>query len=164
LRLLGILSLLIVYLLLRLWRTILVRSEQSVQMQIGEKAAARDQSTETEFLCDRQRLRKLDVETLSCEIRAGVRRHGVNNGANRPSAAIDSDPPIALDKFIQQSGLSAVTVWRYRRAGWLNTLNICGRHYLTRSEIARFNARAAAGEFAKAPTKPKRRRHCKAFG
>jgi hypothetical protein len=88
----------------------------------------------------------------------------MNNGANRPSGAIDSDPPIALDKFIEQSGLSVVTVWRYRRAGWLNTLNICGRHYLTRSEIARFNARAAAGEFAKAPTKPKRRRRCKAFG
>jgi hypothetical protein len=95
-------------------------------------------------------------------MRAGLPRHG--NDANRPSGAIDSDPPIALDKFIEQSGLSVVTVWRYRRAGWLNTLNSCGRHYLTRSEIARFNARAAAGEFAKAPTKPKRRRHCKAFG
>src|SRR6266478_4680153 len=71
---------------------------------------------------------------------------------------IDSEPPIALDKFIEQSGLSAVTLWRYRRAGWLNTLNICGRHYLTRAEIARFNGRAAAGEFAKLPTQPKRRR------
>jgi hypothetical protein len=87
----------------------------------------------------------------------------MNNGANRPVVATDSDPPIALDKFIEQSGLSVVTVWRYRRAGWLNTLNICGRHYLTRSEIARFNARAAAGEFAKEPTKPKRRCRCKAF-
>ena len=74
---------------------------------------------------------------------------------NKP--ATDSEPPIALDKFIQESGLSAVTVWRYRRAGWLSTLNICGRHYLTRAEIARFNARAAAGEFAKEPAKPKRR-------
>jgi hypothetical protein len=78
----------------------------------------------------------------------------MNNHA-RPS--IDSEPPLALDKFIEQSGLSAVTVWRYRRAGWLNTLNICGRHYLTRSEIARFNARAAAGEFAKQPTRPRAR-------
>ena len=62
---------------------------------------------------------------------------------------VDSDPPIALDKFIRESGLSAVTLWRYRRAGWLTTLNIAGRHYVTRSEIARFNRRAAAGEFAK---------------
>ena len=86
----------------------------------------------------------------------------MNNDANKPSVAIDSEPPIALDKFIEQSGFSSVTVWRYRRAGWLNTLNICGRHYLTRSEIARFNARAAAGEFAKEPTKPNRGRR-KAF-
>src|SRR5215469_16068149 len=80
---------------------------------------------------------------------------GMNERPNTP--AIDSEPPIALDKFIEQSGLSAVTVWRYRRAGWLNTLNICGRHYLTRAEIARFNARAAAGEFAREPGRPKRR-------
>jgi hypothetical protein len=79
----------------------------------------------------------------------------MNNHANIPS--IDSEPPLALDKFIEQSGLSAVTVWRYRRAGWLNTLNICGRHYLTRAEIARFNTRAAAGEFAREPARPKRR-------
>jgi hypothetical protein len=79
----------------------------------------------------------------------------MDDHANAP--VIDSEPPIALDKFIEQSGLSAVTVWRYRRAGWLNTLNICGRHYLTRAEIARFNQRAAAGEFAKTPARPKRR-------
>ena len=133
-------------------------------MQINEQDAARNHSAETECLRDRQQSRELDAETLSCRISAGVPRHGMNNDASKPSVATDSDPPIALDKFIEQSGLSVVTVWRYRRAGWLNTLNICGRHYLTRSEIARFNARAAAGEFAKAPTKPKRRRHCKAFG
>jgi hypothetical protein len=69
----------------------------------------------------------------------------------------DCDPPMALDKFIEESGLSPVTVWRYRRAGWLQTLNICGRHYLTRSEIGRFNARAASGEFAKIPAKPRRK-------
>jgi len=80
----------------------------------------------------------------------------MNDDANTDSPAIDSEPPIALDKFIEQSGLSAVTVWRYRRSGWLNTLNICGRHYVTRAEIARFNARAASGEFAKRPAQPGR--------
>jgi len=79
----------------------------------------------------------------------------MNEHVRTPS--IDTEPPLALDKFIEQSGLSAVTVWRYRRAGWLNTLNICGRHYLTRSEIARFNARAVAGEFSKQLARPKRR-------
>jgi hypothetical protein len=76
--------------------------------------------------------------------------------ASKILPVVDSEPPIALDKFIEHSGLSAVTVWRYRRAGWLNTLNICGRHYLTRAEIGRFNERAAAGEFAKAPSRPMR--------
>jgi hypothetical protein len=132
-------------------------------MQISEQDGARNHSAETECLRDREQSRELDLETLSCRTSAGGRRHGTNNDANKPSVATDSHPPIALDKLIEQSGLSVVTVWRYRRAGWLKTLNICGRHYLTRSEIARFNARAAAGEFAKAPTKPKRRRRCKAF-
>ena len=100
----------------------------------------------------------MHAELLKRDIPAVLPRGGLSNGSNEPSVAIDSDPPIALDKFIEQSGLSVVTVWRYPRAGWLNTLNICGRHYVTRSEIARFNARAAAGEFAKPPTKPKRRR------
>jgi hypothetical protein len=59
----------------------------------------------------------------------------------------------------EQSGLSAATVWRYRGAGCLNTLNISGRHYLTRAEIARFNTRAVAGEFAKEPARPKGREH-----
>jgi hypothetical protein len=38
----------------------------------------------------------------------------MNHNVNKPSVAIDSDPPIALDKFIEQSGFSVVTLWRYR--------------------------------------------------
>src|SRR5437899_12024448 len=40
--------------------------------------------------------------------------------------------------FIEQTRLSAVTVWRYRKKGMLTTVNICGRHYILRAEIARF--------------------------
>ena len=72
-------------------------------------------------------------------------------------ALVDSEPPMSLDKFIEASGLSAVTLWRYRRAGWLKTINIAGRIYVTRSEIARFNRRAAAGEFAKDFRRPRSR-------
>ena len=46
------------------------------------------------------------------------------------------------------------TVWRYRKKGILNTVNIYGRQYILRSEIARFNARAASGEFARTATAP----------
>jgi len=39
------------------------------------------------------------------------------------------------------------------------TVNICGCQYVLRSEIARFNTRAAAGEFAKPPNQPKNQIH-----
>jgi hypothetical protein len=63
-------------------------------------------------------------------------------------------PPISLDSFGSQSGLSPSTLWRYRRAGWLKTITIAGRHYITREAIAEFNTRAAAGEFAGSVSNP----------
>jgi len=63
----------------------------------------------------------------------------------------------SFDKFLESTGLSHVTGWRYRQRGWLTTLNIAGRHYIETSEIARFLQRARAGEFAKKPTKPHRK-------
>jgi hypothetical protein len=38
----------------------------------------------------------------------------------------------------------------------LTTVNICGRQYILRAEIARFNERATAGEFAKPPNHPQK--------
>jgi hypothetical protein len=70
----------------------------------------------------------------------------------------DYEPPMALDRFMELSGLSAVTLYRWRKSGFLKTLNISGRLYVARSEIARFNARAAAGEFAKQIVRPPRGR------
>jgi hypothetical protein len=57
-------------------------------------------------------------------------------------------PPLALDLYIRQSGFSPATCWRYRKKGWLQTVVIAGRHYVTREAIAEFNRRAARGEFA----------------
>lgn len=74
---------------------------------------------------------------------------------------LDEWPPVPLDKFTEHSGLSPVTIWRFRKAGMLATVNICGRHYVTRSEIRRFNERAAAGEFAKTPARPKPKQNLK---
>lgn len=67
---------------------------------------------------------------------------------------LNAHPPLALDKYLQESGISPVTAWRYRRKGWLKTVNICGRHYLTREAIADFNRRAQSGEFGKLPRNP----------
>lgn len=61
---------------------------------------------------------------------------------------LNAHPPLSLDRFMEQSGLSPATCWRYRKRGWLTTIVIAGRHYLTREGIALFNARAMAGEFA----------------
>jgi hypothetical protein len=72
------------------------------------------------------------------------------------NTSLDSEPPMALDKFIEQTGLSPVTIWRFRKKKFLQTVNICGRHYVLRSEIARFNSRALAGEFSKPCPRPLR--------
>ena len=74
-----------------------------------------------------------------------------------PSNARALPRPISsceLDKFIERTGLSPVTIWRFRKKKFLETVNICGRHYVLRSEIARFNSRAFAGEFSKPCTRP----------
>jgi hypothetical protein len=105
----------------------------------------------------------IDMSTLGTGLSVEDKGRPVTNGEEISCSSeigagptIDSEPPIALDKFIEQSGISTVTVWRWRRAGMLTTLNICGRLYLTRSEIARFLKRAASGEFAKASAQPER--------
>src|SRR4029453_9711535 len=77
--------------------------------------------------------------------------HETKGNSNAP---VDSEPPMALDKFIQQTGLSPVTVWRFRKKRFLQTVNICGRPYVLRSEIGRFNSRALAGEFSKPCARP----------
>ena len=66
----------------------------------------------------------------------------------------------ALDKFTQEMGVSPGTVWRWRKQGILETVNLHGRPYVTNEQVSRFVARAAAGEFAKVklvPTPPRKR-------
>jgi hypothetical protein len=57
---------------------------------------------------------------------------------------LDAEPPLALDKFMEASGLSAATLWRYRRAGWLTTINIAGR-YVPRPKAASLSHRSGVG-------------------
>jgi len=64
---------------------------------------------------------------------------------------------IALDHWREQIGKTAATIWRWRQLGWLTTVNINGRVYLNRDEIAKFEERAAAGEFSKTHKTPKRK-------
>ena len=57
-------------------------------------------------------------------------------------------PLVVLNQWIRQIGVSSVTAWRWRRAGWLETVNIAGRVYVTDEGIENFKRRARAGEFA----------------
>ena len=34
---------------------------------------------------------------------------------------------LAINIFARQAGLSPVTLWRWRRAGWLRTVNVAGQ-------------------------------------
>jgi len=72
-----------------------------------------------------------------------------------PSENIGSNL-IALNQWGEQIGRTQATIWRWRRDGWLKSINIAGRVYVSRQAIAEFERRAAAGEFSKEHVTPKR--------
>jgi hypothetical protein len=53
--------------------------------------------------------------------------------------------------YRRQLGVSKTTLWRYRRNGWLKTINVLGKLYITRESIAEFEAMMRRGELAKEP-------------
>jgi hypothetical protein len=55
----------------------------------------------------------------------------------------------SLQSFCRAMGITAITAWRFRKRGWLETINIAGRVYITSEGVAKFKQRAASGEFAK---------------
>lgn len=54
---------------------------------------------------------------------------------------------VALDAFGKSVGRSPATLWRMRQKGWIKTVNIAGKQYITAEAIADFVRRAEAGEF-----------------
>ena len=69
-----------------------------------------------------------------------------------PVSPIPDAPPVALDKWIADVGINPSTAWQWRKRGWLKTVNIAGRHYLTAAQRVEFVSRAEAGEFAQGPS------------
>jgi len=67
------------------------------------------------------------------------------------TATASTATPVSLQRFAALLGRSAPTIWRWRKKGWLRTVNICGRPYVLPADAAEFERRAAAGEFAQAP-------------
>jgi hypothetical protein len=70
---------------------------------------------------------------------------------------VTAAPIISLSKFAAQLGKTPVTLWRWRQRGWLKTINIAGRQYVTAEAMVEFVTRAEAGEFAQRHTAPDRR-------
>lgn len=68
------------------------------------------------------------------------------------ASPIPDAPPVALDKWIADVGINPSTAWQWRKRGWLKTVNIAGRHYLTAAQRAEFVSRAEAGEFSQGPS------------
>ncbi len=66
---------------------------------------------------------------------------------------------VPFDDWLSQLGKTRCTGWRWRDTGIVVTVNIHGRHYITREEIARFEARAMAGDFAKTADTTKATQH-----
>lgn len=52
-------------------------------------------------------------------------------------------------------GKTRTTGWRWRKSGLIQTVNIFGKLYVTRDEIARFEQRAMSGEFHKELVSPR---------
>jgi hypothetical protein len=69
----------------------------------------------------------------------------------------DSVAVISLSKWVERVGVAAVTAWRWRKKGWLNTVNISGRQYITQEAIEEFHRRVVAGEFAQEHKTPSRK-------
>ena len=76
---------------------------------------------------------------------------------NNSSPSVSADAPlISLNKWLAQADISDVTAWRWRKKGWLKTVNINGRLYLTAAAIREFIDRAEHNEFAKTHKAPSR--------
>jgi hypothetical protein len=65
--------------------------------------------------------------------------------------------PIPLSSWIALVGVTDTTAWRWRQKGWINTINIAGRQYVTFKARQDFTRRAEAGEFAKVHKVPSKK-------
>jgi hypothetical protein len=66
---------------------------------------------------------------------------------------------VPFDEWLKSIGKGRVTGWNWRKSGAVKAINIFGRLYISRAEIARFEARAATGEFVgRARVAPARRK------
>ena len=75
---------------------------------------------------------------------------------NNSSNATGSAGLRPLSRFALEVGKTTCTLWRWRKQGWLETINVAGKIYVSDAAVERFKTRASAGEFAKTPVVPAR--------
>lgn len=56
---------------------------------------------------------------------------------------------VPIKTWVISMGREPITAWRWQKKGWIKTVNIDGRIYISRKEIENFERRAEAGEFLK---------------
>lgn len=56
---------------------------------------------------------------------------------------------VLFNDLLRGLGRSESTGWRWRKEGLIATVNLCGKLYVTREEIRKFEARVISGEFSK---------------
>jgi len=52
---------------------------------------------------------------------------------------------VSLKAYIKHAGISTITGWRWRKKGWLKTINIAGREYVRAEDVAEFERRGRCG-------------------
>ena len=98
-----------------------------------------------------------------CDDMTSNKPNYVNRGFTELAAAVPKNEPqpasnvIPFDRWLESIDKTQATGWRWRQRGWIVTLNICGRAYISRDEIRRFEDRAASGEFSKIHATPQRK-------
>jgi hypothetical protein len=75
-----------------------------------------------------------------------VKQSGVNAEPNQAKSNL-----LALDAYRKELGRSKATIWRYRQKGWLKTINVLGRLYVSREAVAAFERLINSGDLAKEP-------------
>ncbi len=71
----------------------------------------------------------------------------VKNDVITPEDHVPVGDLVLFNRWLESIGITAATAWRWRRDGLISTVNISGRVYVSRNEIARFEKCAGRGDF-----------------
>lgn len=66
-----------------------------------------------------------------------------------PSFSIAGTAVVSLTRWLKQVGVTTCTAWRWRKRGWLKTVNIAGRQYLTQEALDEFQPSATTAVLSK---------------